>query len=188
MRTYQQLLVPGLLQTEAYARAVLAGSGMPLSEEEIAERVRARLSRQCLLHRESFRLHAVVHESALRQGIGGDRVMGEQLAHLVNSAQQQFLTLQVVPSGIGAQPGLDGGPFVLLDFNGVPSLVHLENKVSSLYMETPDEVNPYIAVFNELLAVAMGPIESVEFIRHLAEEWSRAPIGPEPRQLAQVEL
>lgn len=173
MRNYEQLLVPGLLQTEAYARAVLVGSGVPLSEEEIAERVKARLGRQHLLLRHGFRLHVLVHESALRQRIGGREVMREQLLHLAKLAENSAVRLQVVPSGIGAHPGLGSGPFVLLDFVALPSLVHLENKVSSLYMEDTHEVNAYVAAFNEILAAALDPIDSAELIRTTAEECSQ---------------
>ena len=166
LRNYEQLLVPGLLQTAAYARAVIEGYGVPLPESEVAERVAARVERQRLLDRtDGFRLHVLLHEAALHTAVGGTAVMRGQLAHLVDAAERPTVTLQVVPQSAGAHPGLGDGPFAILDYRSLPSLVHLENKVSSLFLEERTQVETYIVAFNEILAVAYGPTDSVELIR-----------------------
>ena len=170
MRNYQPLLIPGLLQTEAYARAVIAGYGVPLTDQEIGDRVAARLGRQKLLYRRTgFKIHVVLHEAALHQQIGGPYVMCEQLGHLLQLSKLATVTLQVVPSGVGAHPGLGDGPFVLLDFQSLASLVHLENKVSSLYLEAKSDVETYTVAFNEILAVAYGPEGSRELIQAIID-------------------
>lgn len=170
MRNYEPLLVPGLLQTEEYAHAVISGSGVPLPAREIADRVSARIARQRLLERrKGFRLHVLLHEAALHQRVGGPHVMREQLAHLVEAAALPTVTLQVVPSGVGPHPGLGSGAFVLLDYQSLPSLVHLENKVSSLYLEERADVDTYTVAFNEILALAHGGAGSVELIQAIVD-------------------
>jgi transcriptional regulator with XRE-family HTH domain len=170
MRNYQPLLIPGLLQTDHYACAVISGYGVPLSDREIDERVAARMGRKRLLQRwNRFHLHVLLHEAALHQQVGGAHVMREQLTYLLEAAALPTVTLQVVPSGVGAHPGLGDGPFALLDYHSLPALVHLENKVSSLYLEKQTDVATYTVSFNEILALAHGRAASVELIQAIVD-------------------
>ncbi len=165
---YEPLLIPGLLQTFAYARAVIEGGGIPLPEDEIDDRVAARIARQKLLRGpDRPQLDVVLHEAALHQRIGGAEVMREQLNYLVEVARRPSISIRVVPAVAGAHPGLNG-PFVIMDYQELPSLVHLENKVASLYLEEPADVQVYRLVFKGLLAVALTPEQSVALIRRVA--------------------
>jgi transcriptional regulator with XRE-family HTH domain len=165
---YQPLYVPGLLQTFAYAKAVIEAYGVPLSEQEIDDRVAARIARQKVLRGpDRPQLEVVLHEAALHQRVGGVEVMREQLNYLVEVAQRPSVTIRVVSAAAGAHPGMDG-PFVIMDYRELPSLVHLENKVASLYLEEPADVEAYKLAFKGLLAVALSPEQSVQLTRRIA--------------------
>jgi transcriptional regulator with XRE-family HTH domain len=168
IRNYQNFLVPGLAQTPAYAHAVISTFGLPLEPEEIERRVAARIARQTLLHRENRpAITLLLHEVALHQNIGGPGVMQEQLQHLESLIGR--IDVRIVPNSIGGHPGLGGGPFVILDFQGLPGLVHIEHKVAALYLEDTQKVDTYKVAFNGILAVAHGVRESAEIIRRAAE-------------------
>lgn len=170
MRNYEPLLIPGLLQTADYTHAVISSSGVPMTEQEINERVRARTRRQRILQRcNRFQLHVLLNQVALLQQVGGVHLMREQLIQLLAAAKMPTVTLQVVPSGIGAHPGLGSGSFVLLDYQCLPTLVHLENKVSSLYLEERSDVAVYTVAFNEILALALSKHDSVELIQAMID-------------------
>jgi transcriptional regulator with XRE-family HTH domain len=165
---YQPLLIPGLLQTFAYARAVIEGFGIPLPDDEIDDRVNARIARQKLLRGpDRPQLDVVLHEAALHQRVGGVEVMREQLDYLLELAQRPSVDLRVVAAIAGAHPGMNG-PFVIMEYHELPSLVHLENKVASLYLEEPADVQAYRLAFKGLLAVALTREQSVALIRRTA--------------------
>jgi transcriptional regulator with XRE-family HTH domain len=169
IRNYEYLLVPGLVQIHDYARAAITGGALSLERQEVDRRVAARMARQRLLQRsDGPKVSLLVHEAALRQGVGGREVMREQLYHL--EAMAERVELRVVPDGVGAHPGLAGGAFVILDFPGLPSLVHVEHQVRSLYLEDRAVNDGYRVAFNSILAVAYGVRESVELIRRVGEE------------------
>jgi transcriptional regulator with XRE-family HTH domain len=168
IRNYEPLLIPGLLQTFPYARAVFEGSGFNLTGEEIDDRVAARIARQAVLrqpHRP--KLDIVLHEAALRQRVGGSAVMREQLGYLIEMARREWVSIRIIPGDVGAHPGMNG-PFVIMDYADLPSIVHLENKVASLYLDEPADVKAYTLVFSGLLAVAYSPDRSVEVIHKVA--------------------
>ncbi|GGP86590.1 helix-turn-helix domain-containing protein [Saccharothrix coeruleofusca] len=170
IRNYEHFLVPGLCQTEDYARAVIENYGLPLERSEVHRRVAARIARQGLLRREGGpRLNVLLHEAALWQDVGGPDVMREQLRHLAALADRPGIEVRIVPGGVGAHPGLVEGAFVILDFVGLPSLVHIEHMVHSLYLEEKPDANAYKAAFNGILAVAHGARDSVDLIRKLGE-------------------
>lgn len=107
----------------------------------------------------------LLHEVALRQDIGGRDVMREQLRHLSVLNEQPSIEVRIVPDNIGAHPGLSGGAFVILDFAGLPSLVHVEHTMRSLYLEQKVDVDACKVAFNGILAVAHGVRDSAELIR-----------------------
>lgn len=116
LRAFQALLVPGLLQTERYARAVIHAMRPDAADAEIERRVAARMTRQRLLSDPSPPEYwAVVDEAVLRRVVGGAEVMAEQLGRLADVAQLPHVTIQVVPFGAGAHPGMEG-PFLILGF------------------------------------------------------------------------
>jgi transcriptional regulator with XRE-family HTH domain len=164
---YQPLTIPGLLQTFAYAKAIIEGADHNLTAPEIDDRVAARIARQKLLRGpDRPQLEVVLHEAALHQRVGGVEVMGEQLKYFVEATQRPSVTIRVVPAVAGAHPGMSG-PFVIMEYQELPSLVHLENKVASLYLEEPSDVEVYRLAFKGVLAVALSPEQSVPLIRRI---------------------
>lgn len=118
VRQYQPLLVPGLLQTEEYARAIMKSGGpMDLSDEKAARYVDLRLTRQReLFSHEQYRVNALLGEASVRQIVGGPEVARNQLTALVEG-RHPGVTVRVVPFGAGAHPGLTTGGFVILEFS-----------------------------------------------------------------------
>ncbi|MFL6143390.1 MAG: helix-turn-helix transcriptional regulator [Labedaea sp.] len=165
---YEPLLVPGLLQTFPYARAVIQAADLSLSEQVVDDRVAARISRQALLRQpRSPRLDVVLHEAALHQRVGGSDVMREQIGYLIESAGRRGITIRLIPREVGAHSGMNG-PFVVMDYARLPSIVHLENKVASLYLDAPGDVQAYKLAWDGLLSVAHAPDRSAEVLRTIA--------------------
>jgi transcriptional regulator with XRE-family HTH domain len=145
IRNFEPLIIPGLLQTADYARAMIRGGPRELDREEIERRVEVRMSRQqILLHDNRPRLWAVIDEAAIRRVVGGSTVMAAQLRHLAEAAEHGRTTLQVVPFGAGAHAGA-GGPFVILELPGPaePDLVYVETLAGDIYLEERTDVNRY---------------------------------------------
>lgn len=172
MRTFQPQLVPGLLQTEAYFRALVEGERRAYPAEEIERRVAVRMSRQLRLEgEEPLRLWAVLHEAALRCQVGGPAVMRDQLDRLTEAAQRPNVTLQVLPFEAGAHASM-AGAFAMLDFPDPldPSVVLLEPLHGGVFVEEPVDVEHYDTAFDYLRADAMGDRESAAWIATLAKE------------------
>jgi hypothetical protein len=168
IRNYEPLLIPGLLQTFPYARAVIAAGVRPRTEEEIDDRVAARVARQSLLRKPgSPKFEVILHEAALRQQVGDAKIVRQQLGYLLEAAARIGTVICVIPGNVGAHPGMDG-PFVIMDYEDLPSLVHLENKVASLYLEDEVDVASYKLAYDNLLAVAHSPERSLELIGEIA--------------------
>jgi len=151
IRTYELQFVPGLLQTEDYARSVIR-LGNAVSEEDISRRTEARISRRALLDREEPpRMWAVVDEAALRRPIGGKSVMREQVKHLLDMAEHPAVTLQVLPFTAGGHRAL-GGPFTILRFAepDLRDVVYIEQLTSALYLDKATEVDSYLEVMEQL--------------------------------------
>ncbi|WNV84021.1 helix-turn-helix transcriptional regulator [Umezawaea sp. Da 62-37] len=156
--TYELQFMPGLMQTEDYARAI-ASHGRPDSAgQDVERRVGLRMNRQKILHRSGApRLWAVVDESVLHRPIGGREVMLAQLDHLLELTKEPQITLQVVPyqlSGYAAE-----GPFTMLRFGEpeLPDLVYIEHLAGALYLDKRDEVELYGRVFDRLTVDALTP-------------------------------
>jgi len=163
MRNYEPLVFPGLLQTESYAKAVIQGGSPDDSDEASDSRVRIRLERQALLHRDvPLRLAAVLDEGVLHRLIGGADVMRAQLKHLSELSRLRNITIQVLPFSGGAYAGM-AGSFAILDFVNAPSVVYAENISGDIYQEA-DEVDRYSGVFDNLRAAALSPLETIKMI------------------------
>jgi hypothetical protein len=165
----QPMLVPGLLQTGDYARAVISRvANVPAAEVE--ERVAARLARQCLFNRDwPPRFAFYLHESVLRLPVGGPEVMAEQLCHLLRMSVRPSVTLRVIPVSLGAHAAT-AGPFKLLEFAEFRPLVYLEDATTSLFLEKREEIQAYRLILDALAQSALGEEESRELIATLATE------------------
>lgn len=172
-RTYEAVVIPGLLQTEEYARAVIAAEMVGNVPEEIERTVSVRMSRQELLSDSQRRFWVVIDEAALHRNVGGTDVMREQYDRLLAIAELPAMTLQVLPFAGGEYPGMRG-PFVILGFleNADPDVVYLENETSSLYLEEDDEIARYSGVFDHLRANALSPADSIALVSRMRREVS----------------
>src|SRR5215831_2683255 len=167
IRNFEPNVVPGLLQTEEYARQTLRNGPGELDREDVERLVQVRMERQRILAREGRpRLWAVIDEAVIRRVVGGPEVMREQLRHLIEGAEQGKTTLQVVPFGAGAHAGTTG-PFIILDFPEPtdPSVVYVETLAGDIYLEEPLDVDRYTLAFARLLAAALHPDDSVRLVR-----------------------
>jgi transcriptional regulator with XRE-family HTH domain len=151
IREYELQFVPGLLQIEDYARAVIRLGNLP-SEEEVDRRAKARISRQEILHRENPpKLWAVLDEGALRRAVGGPQVMRAQLEHLIEMCDHPAVTLQILPFSAGSHRAF-GGPFTILRFMepDLRDVVYIEQLTSALYLDKPTEVDAYLQVMESV--------------------------------------
>ncbi|WP_327267654.1 helix-turn-helix transcriptional regulator [Streptomyces sp. NBC_01218] len=166
VRAYEPSLVPGLLQTERYARAV-AGVALPEAGRPGADPwVAALRERQAALGVcPAPRLRAVVDEAAVRRVVGGSEVMREQVEHLLRIAAEPRVRVQVIPFGAGAHAGMAGG-FVHLEFPDPrdPELVYLDTPAGDLFLESEEETRRFRAAFEQLRSVALDPRDSAELL------------------------
>lgn len=178
LASYDSLVVPGLLQTPAYAEAIIRDGDPGVTEAEVARRVELRLARQQLLDRPEapLRVWSVLDEAVLHRPVGGPAVLREQLHHLVALAHRPTIDIQVLPTATGAHPGLDG-TFTILTFPpelpGDPTLVYVETRLQGYYYEEPAQVLRYRTDLSRLQALALPPADSVAVITRLAEELPR---------------
>lgn len=165
LKYYQSTIVPGLLQTAAYARAMLDVNIPKLTPDRIDELLEVKLTRQSVLRRElPLSLWAVFDEAALHRLVGGRQVMCAQLGRLVDVSSNPNVTMQVIPYEAGAHPAMDS-TFNLLDFAGaVPSVVYVEGLSGWRYLERPAEIEKYQQVFDNLRKLALSPKDSTELI------------------------
>jgi transcriptional regulator with XRE-family HTH domain len=174
---YQSSIVPGLLQTVAYARAMYRAS-LPaeFTPERADELIEVRIRRQQVLTREpQLELYAVCDESVLHRVVGSPAVMAAQLQHLIESANMPNVTLQVIPYSAGAHPAMDN-QFNILDFGEVaPSLVYVEGLMGWLYIERENEVSRYKQVFEHLRSIALSPQDTIELVSQVIALHNSAP-------------
>lgn len=140
MLQYKTSLIPPLMQTEAYARAVTSGSAPWLADDEVDQFVRARLTRQALLSADRPPdLWAIVDEMALHRLVGGADIMRQQLAALVEASRPPHVTLQVIGLEAGAHPGMDSA-FTILQLEEVSDVVYVEGLIGNFYLRNPDDL------------------------------------------------
>jgi transcriptional regulator with XRE-family HTH domain len=172
IRSYEGQLIPGLLQTDDYMRAVIHGAHLAVSSEEVGRRVRLRMARQTVLTGEQPpRLWAVVDEAALRRPVGGREVMRGQLERLVEATRLANVTLQLLPFAAGAHPAM-GSSFSVLRFpdQELPDLVYLEHLTGAVYLDKRPEVERYLAVMELLCVISEPPAKTVEFLEKILSE------------------
>jgi transcriptional regulator with XRE-family HTH domain len=173
IRTYEGQLVPGLLQTEDYMRAVIGGASLDESPEEAERRVALRMGRQTLLTRpDAPRLWAVIDEAALRRPVGSPEVMGRQLERLIDATELANVVLQILPFGAGAHPGMVGA-FSILRFadDELPDVVYVEHLTNAQYLDRRDDVNRYLHVMDRISMGAAAPDNTVDILRKILQEF-----------------
>ena len=171
IRTYEGQLVPGLLQTDDYIRAVVHDASLEPSED-VGRRVRLRMARQTVLTRERPpRLWAVVDEAALRRPVGGREVMRGQLERLLDASKLPNVTLQVLPFAGGAHPAMVGA-FSILRFadRELPDVVYLEHLTNAVYLDKRAEVERYLDVMELLCVDSQPPAKTVELLTRILNE------------------
>ncbi|CAM05773.1 transcriptional regulator, XRE family [Saccharopolyspora erythraea NRRL 2338] len=158
IQTYEIQFVPGLLQTENYARAIATQGRPEASDQEVERRVRLRMQRQRLFQQpRAPRLWAVIDESVLHRPIGGRKVLREQIEHLLDVTKLPTVSLQIVPLAVGRSAA--EGAFTILRFAEpeIPDIVYLEHLCGALYLDKPDEVELYSKVSHRLAVDALTP-------------------------------
>ncbi|MGH3775171.1 MAG: helix-turn-helix domain-containing protein [Pseudonocardiaceae bacterium] len=166
---FQSTVVPGLLQTGDYARALIHEAGT-IPADEINDRVAARLARQSLFSRDRPpRFTFYLHEFVLRLPVGGTAVMLDQLQHLERMSRRPYLTLRVVPATLGGHAAINGS-FILMEFAAFKPVAYLESETSSLFLEKPVEIAAYQSILAALAQTALGEGESRKLIATLATE------------------
>ncbi|MER5448469.1 helix-turn-helix transcriptional regulator [Streptomyces sp. NPDC002766] len=166
MRTLETSVVPGLLQTPEYARAVTRAAVDGLDDERLDALVEVRLARQDVLRSDPpLRLAAVLDEAVLHREIGGPDVMARQRERLLEAARLPQVRLQVLPFAAGAHVGVTG-PFVIFSFSSTSDLdvVVLDHLTSSLYLERKEDLEAYTQAFNALRIHALSPEDSLDYI------------------------
>jgi transcriptional regulator with XRE-family HTH domain len=173
IRTWEPLIVPGLLQTEDYARALITGWQPGDAAETVEQQVAARMERQHLLDRADPPLiWAIIGEAALRNPVGSPAIQHAQLTSLLDTdATHPRLIIQTIPLAAGAHPGLEG-PIVLVARRGEPDIAYLEAQGRGHETDRAEDVTRYSLLYDMLRAVALPPDASREMIADCAKELS----------------
>jgi transcriptional regulator with XRE-family HTH domain len=171
LRTFELVLVPGLLQTGEYARALLS-TRVGATEDDVDQAVTARLERQAILDRDDPPLlWVLIDEGALRRPVGGRDVMQAQAEHLVEMAGRPNVMIQVIPAEVGAHQGLVGA-FVIADFAAAPSIVYLETALTGLVVERQEDVAAVTLTYDTLKTEALPRAASLELLQEVAKTWT----------------
>jgi transcriptional regulator with XRE-family HTH domain len=175
LRGFEPLVVPGLLQTEAYARALLTGR-IGGNGADIGERVGARIERQSILTRDDDppEFLAVVDEWVLRRPVGGATVMAEQVTHLIEAGQRPNVVVQVIPATTGVHDGLAGAGFALAEFGDGPPLGYQETALQGQVIEDEKQVAALAATWDRLRSEALPRAASLAVMEEAATAWSQA--------------
>jgi len=172
IRVYEVQFVPGLLQTEGYARAVIQQGSPGLDAEEVERRMQLRLGRQKLLRRENPpRFWVIVDEAALRRPMGGRDVHIAQIERLMDVVSEPNITLQVMPFRYGGHAA-DGGSFTIMRFpeTDLPDIVYMEYLTGAHYIDKAEEVERYAAVMERLSVAGTSPDRTREILAGMLKE------------------
>jgi hypothetical protein len=172
IRVYEVQFVPGLLQTEEYARAVVVQGSPNLVPEEVESRVAVRMGRQKLFARENPpRLWAIVDEAALRRPMGGREVLAGQIKRLIDVVSEPNITLQVMPFKYGGHAA-EGGAFTIMRFPeaDLPDMVYMEYLTGAHYVDKPEDVEVYAAVMERLSVAGTSPERTRDILNEILKE------------------
>lgn len=166
---YEEILIPGLLQTEDYARALLRTGQVTDNDDDVERRLEARTGRQDILRREHPpQMRFVVSEAAIRQQVGGPAVLRAQLARLLELGEMLTVTLQVVPFTTNGHAATTS--FVIFEFTDDPTVVYLDLIRSSLYVEKPAAISGYVDALADDRGEALSPKASDGLIAQIMKE------------------
>lgn len=166
IRVYEPQLVPGLLQTQDYARTVMLLRHIHVSASEINRRVALRMARQAFLSQPGApELWVALDEAALRRPMGDQKLQRAQLLHLIEMARRPNITLQIVPFEAGAHAAA-GGPFTILRFAEphLPDIVYLEHLTNAIYLDKKRDTVDYLAIMDNLCIQAQSPTDTIRFL------------------------
>ena len=165
MKVYHSTVVPGLLQTGEYARALHEAALPKLDHEVIDQRVEARFNRQRLLYRSDPPLiEIIMDEAVLHRPVGGAAIMREQLARIIEIADHPNVTIQILPFELGAHPALESN-FIILGFGErAPNIVYVEGLIPPALYRRPKDVQRYQQVFERLRGIGASPKDSADLI------------------------
>jgi len=172
IRVYEVQFVPGLLQTEEYARSVIIQGAPGLDPDEVERRLAVRMGRQKLLTRENPpRYWVIMDEAALRRPMGGRDVHFKQIERLIDLVGEPNITLQVMPFRYGGHAA-DGGAFTIMRFpeTDLPDVVYMEYLTGAHYIDKPEEVEHYAAVMERLSVAGTSPDRTREILTGMLEE------------------
>ncbi|MBB4894339.1 transcriptional regulator with XRE-family HTH domain [Streptomyces olivoverticillatus] len=167
LSSFQPLLIPGLLQTEEYARELIGAHWPPLDDEAIEEMVAARLERQALLDKQARAFSFVIGEGPLRQALSGTAAHKRQLHHLMETGERRNVTIQVLPNG-GAHAGLNG-PLVLLETQEHEHIAYEEGQTTGVLYTDAEKISIATQRHVMISRQSLSPSESASFISKLAE-------------------
>ncbi len=191
IREYAAHVVPGLLQTEDYARAVLKVGRTLSSNEQLEERVALRVGRQERLGTpDRPELWVVLDEAVLRRPVGGQAVMREQLTRMLGTAAEPHITVQVLPFDQGEHDFM-GGSLTVLTMPDGSEIAYTEGAHHGQLIEDPDEVRSFALTYDRLRAAALPPLMSLDMIRSVREDnhrGAKVPSRSERRRVAQEQL
>ncbi|MGH3611878.1 MAG: helix-turn-helix domain-containing protein [Pseudonocardia sp.] len=171
-RQFETLLVPGLLQSAEYARALITGVNPGLAEDEVQRRVAARITRQQILTRTiPPHLHIILDAGVLERPVGTPLVMRNQLRRLTEATDAPNITIQVLPKSVGASPALEG-PFSILTLpDPIPDVGYSEGPGRAVYIEDRDDVRAYTLRFGILTEQSLSQADSVKLITDAAKSY-----------------
>ncbi|ACU40117.1 helix-turn-helix domain-containing protein [Actinosynnema mirum] len=169
-RQFSTLLVPGLLQTAEYARALISGINPGLAQDEVERRVAARITRQQVLTRPTPpHLHVILDAGLLERPVGTPLIMRNQLRRLIEAVDRPGTTVQVLPKSAGASPALEG-PFSILTLpDPIPDVGYSEGPGRAVYIEDRDDVRAYTLRFGILIEQSLSQVDSVDLITEAAK-------------------
>lgn len=171
LRSFELVVIPGLLQAQAYARALLANR-IGSSDDDVEDILTARIERQAILDRlRPPELWVVIEETALRRPVGGPAIMHEQLNHLLQAANRPSVVIQVIPASVAVHSGLAGSGFVVADFPDAPRVAYQETQVGGQVIEDHEDIAILLATWDRLRAEALPRRASLDLMEEVAKTW-----------------
>jgi transcriptional regulator with XRE-family HTH domain len=173
IRNFQPMLIPGLLQTEEYATAMIRNLSPQVTEDEVKTSVEIRIKRQQLLQQQEMPLmFFIMDEAAVRRLVGGQEAMRRQIQRLLDESDKPTVTIEIVPFSAGAHPGMQG-PFMLFEFPDAADddALYLESPSDSRWnRDDPEEISSFRERFEALRELSLGPQGSVDLLHRLLDE------------------
>ncbi|MFD7100244.1 helix-turn-helix domain-containing protein [Streptomyces xanthophaeus] len=176
LRTYEPLVIPGLLQTTEYAQSLVRGAWPETAPADVDKRVQVRMHRQKRLSEadnNNPELGPVIDEAALRRQVGDAQLMIRQLQYLIEQSEQPHVTVQVMPFSLGAHPGVNG-QYAILEFPDASdsTVVYIEGVTSDLYLEKANDVQKYSVMYEHLRAQALNVDQTRNFISDIIDAYA----------------